>query len=297
MNNSIFKLRLIFTLIILIGITRAQNIPEPDIANGVYGKYELNSFDFWKASSNEPTPLVIYIHGGGFTSGSKEKVSHKMVSELLSHGISVMSINYRLSPEAIFPEHYMDCARAIQYMRFHAAEFNLNPHKIAVTGSSAGGCTALWIGFHDDMADTSNPDVVLRETTRLTCMAVTEAQSTLQPEVIRELVGDIAFKHSFYKGGFFGLTPEEIKTDKAEQLIKQASPITYLTEDDPPVWAYYGRPKGEPDNVSDAIHHINFGLYLKEKMDNLGMECTIRDPENCKSKTDEMIKFLVDKLK
>ena len=144
----------------------------PDLANEKYGPHERNVLDLWKAKSDKPTPLVVFIHGGGFRGGSKEALSPALLDGLLAKGISVMAINYRLSPEVSFPAHYMDCARAIQFARSKAKEWNLDPKRVGATGGSAGAGTSLWIGFHDDMADPKNADPVLRQSTRLTCMAV-----------------------------------------------------------------------------------------------------------------------------
>src|SRR5438045_2067494 len=103
---------------------KAANLPTPDLSNVHYGPHERNVLDLWKAKSDKPTPLVVYIHGGGFAHGSKDGYN---AAPLLANGISVMAINYRLSPEVTFPAHYMDCARAIQYARAHAKEWNLDP--------------------------------------------------------------------------------------------------------------------------------------------------------------------------
>lgn len=279
-----------------VSFARGQDLRKPDLTNEKYGQHELNSFDFWRAESSAPTPLVIYIHGGGFTSGDKEKVPTKMVKNLLEKGISVMSINYRLTPEVVFPHHFLDCTRAIQYARYNAIKLNINPALIGASGSSAGACTALWIGFHDDMADVQNDDPVLRMSSRLSCIGITSGQTTLDPNVIKELIGELALKHSFMKGGFFGISSEEMKTSKAQELIKQASPVTYLTKDDPPVYAFYSVYE-TPKNVSEAIHHINFGNYLKEKMAELGIECTVRNPAEVKSSTNESVEFFVKHLK
>lgn len=265
---------------------------EPDIKDDSYGPYERNSFDFWSAKTDKPAPLYIFIHGGGFTSGSKEKISAVLVEYLLNRGISVMAINYRLSPKAIFPEHYMDCARAIQYARYKAAELNINPDKIAAGGSSAGACTALWIAFRNDMADAQNNDPVLKMSTRLSCVVSFSGQTTLVPDTIRKWIGNMAEGHSFMKGGFFGITPAEMKSEKGIALCIKASPITYLTKDDPPVWMYYSVTE-PPSNISEAIHHVNFGIKLKEQMDALGIESILRTPADTKSTTKEVTEFLI----
>src|SRR4029079_17913228 len=109
----------------------------PDIANEHYGPHERHVLDLWKAKSDTPTPLVVYIHGGGFRQGSKESINPALLTGLLDKGISVMAINYRFSPEVTFPSHYMDSARSIQYARSHAKEWNIDPKRVGATGGSA----------------------------------------------------------------------------------------------------------------------------------------------------------------
>lgn len=275
----------------------AQRIA-PDIANERYGPHERNVLDLWKAKSDKPAPLVVFIHGGGFRGGGKEGVSPGLVSGLTAKGVAVMAINYRLSPGVTFPAHYMDCARAIQYARLHAAEWNLDPKRIGATGGSAGAGTSLWIGFHDDMADPDNADPVLRQSTRLSCMAVTGAQSTYDPFVITEWVGEAAARHPALEG-FYGLKWDQYGTPAAREMFKKAAAITYLTKDDPPVYAFYTEPRGPlPPSArpGQGIHHINFGLKLKEQMDKLGIECTVRHADEGASSGQETLDFLVKHL-
>lgn len=270
----------------------------PDIANEHYGPHERHVLDLWKAKSDKPTPLLVFIHGGGFRAGSKESVSQGTVAGLLSKGVSVMAINYRFSPEVTFPAHYMDCARAIQYARLHAKEWNLDPKRVGASGGSAGAGTSLWIGFHDDMADPDNADPVLRESTRLSCMAVFGAQSTYDPFVIKEWVGEAAAKHPALEG-FYGLKPEQFDTPDARATFTKAAAITYLTKDDPPVYAFYGEPRGPlPADAKPGtgIHHINFGLKLKEQMDRLGIECIVRHADEKPNIGQEMQDFLTKHL-
>lgn len=286
-----FKILLSLFIILTCSLARGQELRKPDIVDASYGPYELNKFDLWKAESNKPTPLVVHIHGGGFTSGSKEKVPNKMVLSLLEEGISIMSINYRLTPDVVFPQHFMDCVRAIQFARYNAHQLNIDVTKIAASGSSAGACAALWIALNDDLADNQNIDPVLRMSSRLNCVAISSGQTTLDHRVIKEIIGEIALRHSFMKGNFFGLSTDSMNTHRAYHLFKLASPITYLSYDDPPVWASYSFIE-KPTSVSEAIHHINFGVLLKEKMDELGLECILRKPNDVKSITNDSVQFL-----
>ena len=272
--------------------------PAPDLADVKYGPHQRNVLDLWKAKADAPTPLVVFIHGGGFRGGSKEALSPALLDGLLANGISVMAINYRLSPEVTFPAHYLDCARAIQFARSRAKEWNLDPKRVGATGGSAGAGTSLWIGFHDDMADPASADPVLRESTRLTCMAVQGAQSSYDPRVIKEWVGEAAAKHPALEG-FYGLKPAERDTPKAHKLYEQASAINYLTKDDPPVYAFYSEARKLPADAKpgQGIHHVNFGLRLKEKMDGLGIECTVRHSDEGANPNKEMVEFFAKHLR
>lgn len=255
----------------------AQDKPAPDVKDEKYGPHERNVVDLWKAKSDAPTPLVIYIHGGGFRAGDKSSLSAPLLRGLLDAGISVAAINYRLSQQATYPAPFMDSARAVQFLRSKAKEWNLDPKRFGATGGSAGAGISLWLGFHDDLADPKAEDPVLRESTRLTCMAVNGAQSSYDPRFIKKVVGGRAHEHPAL-AQLYGLKPDELDTPKAHAMYEDAASINHLSKDDVPVIAFYNEPKGAlPADAKpgQGIHHINFGIALKEKMDALGIECTI----------------------
>jgi acetyl esterase len=270
--------------------------PVPDYSNVRYGSSPMNTFDFWKAPSTQPTPLVIRIHGGGLTSGSKSDVSTSMITSCLAKGISYMSINYRLTPEVIIPQHYMDAARAIQYIRLHAAEFNINPVLIGATGSSAGGLITHWLGYHNDLADPNNVDSVLRMSTRLQAIANWSAQTTIDKRDALAWVGPMVLQFTTYFGGsVFGLSADQMDTPSAYATFEMASPYNYVTADDPPTWMYYSY-VDTPQTSSEAIHHINFGRHLKMKLDSLGISNTLLDPSYSGSVTQSSVDFFVKYL-
>ena len=270
---------------------------KPALTNLRYGPHERNVLDLWKARSDRPTPLVVFIHGGGFHHGSKEQMPGEVLAGLLARGISVMAINYRLSPEVAFPAHYMDCARALQFARTKAREWNIDPARIGSTGGSAGAGTSFWLGFHDDLADPRNPDPVLRESTRLTCIAVWNAQSTYDPRTIKEWVGPSAAAAGPL-ADFFGVKAGESDTPRAHKIYEDSSAINYLTRDDPPVYAFYSEPRVIAPNArpGTGIHHVNFGLRLKERMDPLGIECVIRHRDQGADRDREMVEFFAKHL-
>jgi len=250
------------------------------MANVAYGPHERNALDFWKAKSAGPTPLLVHIHGGGFTHGDKTSISFELLELCLRKGISVATINYRYSTQAPFPAPYMDCVRAIQFVRAHAREWNLNPKLVAATGGSAGAGMSLWIGFHPDMADPASDDPVKRQSTRLTVLGVTSAQVSYDPHFIAKLIDDATSRHPALTT-LVGVKPEERESEKARELFRESAPINYLAADSPPTFMYYNIPMKPlpPSNLNEGIHNPRFGLYLKEKMDKLGIECVVHQNE------------------
>ncbi|NUN70974.1 MAG: alpha/beta hydrolase fold domain-containing protein, partial [Bacteroidetes bacterium] len=222
---------------------------------------------------------------------SKADISLSYVTALLAKGISVMSVNYRLSPEVIVPNHYLDCARAIQYARHNVAVFNIDPDRIGASGSSAGGLTAFWLNFHNDLADPANADSVLRQTSRLKGVACWSGQTTVDIRVAPVWVAPIVLDFtSYFKGTIFGMPPESLKTPAGYALQELASPAQHVTADDPPVWMYYSY-TAPPANSSEAIHHVGFGNGLKHLMDSLGLASSILTPAYTGSVTDSAVNF------
>ena len=93
-----------------------------------------------------PFPLVIMIHGGGWSSGSRENFT---APELVEDGFAVATIDYRLAPEFKFPAYIQDVKAAIRFLRSHAAQYQLNPDKVGLWGSSAGAHLAVLAGLSD----------------------------------------------------------------------------------------------------------------------------------------------------
>ncbi len=273
----------------------------PDVANISYGPHERNVIDLWKAPSDKPTPLVVHIHGGGFVAGDKSSVSKVLIDECRRRGISVASINYRYSTIAPYPAPMQDGARAVQFLRLHAREYNLDPRAVVCTGGSAGAGISLWIAFHDDMADPSASDPVARQSTRISSVGVNNGQTTYDPRTIAKLIGDeTAHIDALHK--LFGLKKgEDVLTSPAYfKLYEQGSAITYLTRDDPPAFLYYSNSNVPlpPPNTGIGIHHPRFGYFLKEKMDALGIECIVKTKDDytgnpAQQSTREMVEFFV----
>lgn len=266
----------------------APELPEPTLANVAYGTHERQVLDFYQAQSDKPCPLLFFVHGGGWVAGDKNMVGGML--KLLDAGISVVSINYRYSwqaqlagvkPPVRWP--LQDAARALQFVRSKAAEWNLDKERVAASGVSAGACASLWLAFHKDLADPRSADPVARESTRLWCAAVTAAQTSLDPQQLKEWT-----PNSRYGGHAFGyMDPTNLKsrdTRFAEFLadrelllpwIREYSPLEHVTAGDPPVFLLYADTPALGQPQKDPTHTANFGVKLQEKCRAAGVECLL----------------------
>ncbi|MEE2936395.1 MAG: alpha/beta hydrolase [Planctomycetota bacterium] len=290
----------VFSFIISPAIAQEKNAPfAPTHANVAYGPYSANVLDLWVAEGEGPRPLLVYIHGGGWIGGSKKRVRAN-VQPFLDEGISYASVEYRLTAVASLPAPVHDAARAIQFLRSKAKEWNLNPDRIALTGGSAGACTSMWILCHDDLADSQSADPVLRQSTRVTAAAVAGGQTSIDPKVIEPWLGENVLKHNMINRAVGEATIEDALKNYEEhrELYVQFSPFNHVSQDDPPLLMTYGNNMKLPsENAGHGIHHPVYGIKMKEKADGVGQEChlLIKGVSESEQYTSAN-QFLIDKL-
>jgi acetyl esterase/lipase len=284
-------------------------LPDPTEYDVAYGPHPKQVLHFWQASSESPTPLLFYIHGGGWMGGGRLSGLSTMLPQLLQRGISVVSVEYRFIPEATAdqvsppvrgPLH--DAARALQFVRSKAKAWNIDPARIAASGGSAGACSSLWLAFHPDMADPASSDPVARESTRLLCAAVSGAQTTLDPKQMKEWT-----PNSRYGGHAFGFAGDPARKlsqfdeflQKRETIlpwIAEYSPYALVTSDDPPVYLFYGAPPALGKEEKDPTHTSNFGVKLQEQCRAMGVDCELVYPNAPGVKHPTIEAYLMAKL-
>ncbi len=263
-----------------------ENNLAPTHADVAYGPHERHKFDLYLVESKTPTPLVLFIHGGGFRGGDKRSIGAGDVRSYHKEGWSVAALNYRFTDVVPAPGQYLDCARALQFIRHHAAQWNIDPKLIASTGGSAGAGTSMWLAFHDDLVEPNSDDPIKRESTRLACIAVSNGQSSYDPRFAEKAgIPRPNFERHVFFEPFYGIKVSEADTPEAYRRYEEAAPVTYLTKDDPPAMLNYSYANEEVTNNSSlglVVHHPKLGIALKKQMDKLGIECVVqyRDPES-----------------
>jgi arylformamidase len=246
----------------------------PTYSNISYGEYNHNVLDLWVATGTSPRPLLIYIHGGGWLAGNKEQIYQRIpISKWLQKGVSVASVDYRYSSEAILPAPVFDAARAIQFLRYKAKDFNINPLKVGLQGGSAGGCSALWILFHDDLADSLSSDPVARESSRIQGAIGQFPQTTIDPILLSEWIGEKAAIHPMIHKAVGAIDYDDLikNYNQYKPLIDEFSPINHVDQEDPPLFLTYPSEMTLPPSTSAAaIHHRMLGIKLIEKAEAIG---------------------------
>jgi arylformamidase len=277
----------------------ASSLPAATHANVSYGPDERNVLDFWQVKSDKPTPLLIFIHGGGWAGGAKSDVPAKLLDFMLAKGVSVASVNYRLTPKDTLPAPVHDAAGAVQFLRSKAGEWKLDPQRFGAYGISAGGTTSLWLAYHDDLADPRSTDPIAKLSTRLRVVVGLSPQPCLEPGIVRAWVGDEVLKHPMMARAVGAKKLDELKEPKPEwvKLLREFSPLTHVSKGDPPT--LISNPRVDPlpaPSAGSAIHHAVFGVKLKEKCDAASVTCVLRIEEKPNASVPTAEDFLLQHL-
>jgi acetyl esterase/lipase len=213
----------------------------------------------------KPMPVIVFIHGGAWRTGSKERCPAIPMS---GRGYAVLSIDYRLTDVATFPAQIYDCKGAIRWVRAHAKEYGLDPEKIGVWGNSAGGHLVALLGTSGGVKELEG-DVGdnLGFPSRVQAVADFCGPSSLR---IEDLKG--------HKNTEEGKTPEAVSKllggtiqEKAE-LARLASPAIHVTPDDPPFLIVHGE--------KDSTVPVQQARILAAALEKAGVETVLHiDPE------------------
>ena len=284
----------VITLLVLAAPGLAK--PAPTHGNVAYGPHEATVLDVWLAESDEPTPLVVFIHGGGFRGGSKNGVDVKTLTTLLDAGISFASVEYRFVQVKRLPAAHHDCARALQFLRSKADQWNFDKTRVGAYGGSAGAQLSMYLAFHDEMARPDADDPVCRESTRLTAVATAGGQATMDFDWWIRWLPEYPRPHRDLSEVFDSETDEERR-----RIVEEISALSLLSADDPPLFMTYGMAPDAavPTDPKRAqgwkVHHVIFGVKLRERMDELGIESDLKYP-GASSKYASVAAFFKSKL-
>jgi len=256
----------------------------------------------------------VYIHGGGFVGGDKDNArrSHN-VQKSLDRGVAFAAIHYRLihpqgsdmsDPQRTGLQNVLrDSARAVQYLRHHAAKYNLDPARVACYGGSAGAGTSIWLAFHDDLADPDNADPVLRESTRISAAGMLAGQFSYDltqwdAEFVKQ-GGDLAKVYGSTTPQYhrlFAMTPDDYEASDVRHDVDMRG---LITSGDAPVFALTNNPDEPVVDVGIYNHHPLHAQLIEVRCQQHGVEvqCLVpkvrqQDAKYLKEHPDALLEFL-----
>jgi acetyl esterase/lipase len=185
-----------------------------------------------KAEAKKPLPVVVWIHGGGWQGGNKNGGAGRLGSLVASGNYAGVSVGYRLTDKASWPAQIHDCKAAIRWIRANAKKYNFDPNKIGVWGSSAGGHLVAMLGTSGDVKEMEGDNGSPGQSSRVTCVVDFCGPSDFLA------FGKESPRMNDPKSPVGKLLGGAIR-DKVD-VAKSASPVTYVSKDDPPFLIMHG---------------------------------------------------------
>ena len=236
---------------------RVEEGPIPDVRvlrdlEYVPGGHERNKLDLYlpkqagrEGRTSDRLPLIIWVHGGAWRAGNKKNCP---ATRFLRKGYAVASINYRLSQHAIFPAQIKDCKAAVRWLRANSNRYGLDPKRIGVWGSSAGGHLVALLGTTGEVKE-FDKGRNLKVSSRV--QAVCDYFGPTDFSKISRFPSRI--RHDAPDSPESKLIGSPIQENK--KAAQRANPITYVTKDDPPFLIIHGdRDQSVPHNQSQLLY-------------------------------------------
>jgi len=188
-------------------------------------------------------PIVLYIHGGGWETGSrKDGFERRRLKPLMENSFTVATLDYRLAPTHKHPPQILDVKCAIKYLRANSRSLNIDPARIGLMGDSAGGHLAALAGL-------------------------TSTKDGLEGSSLGHVSSQVKAVATFY--GLFDVINVEADslavhavakafTDRASKV--QGSPVIYIDKDDPPFLIMHGK----EDRFVDVAQSVKLAIILKD---------------------------------
>ncbi|WP_153557436.1 alpha/beta hydrolase [Roseimaritima sediminicola] len=237
---------------------------EQGISYGVADDTDLK-LDLARPAGEGPFPAIVFIHGGGWCRGSRQAYSQQ-IRQAAERGYVAATISYRLMQvdeanketapaEPNFPAQIHDAKAAIRWLRANAQKYRVDPDRIGVTGGSAGGHLSLLVGLTDADCELEGESGHPEQSSRVQAVV-----NFFGPTEMASCHGGSSV--AWMLRAFMGGTPTEVP-----QTYETASPITYVSDDDPPVLTLHGD--------QDALVPVAQATKLDERMAAVGADHTL----------------------
>lgn len=199
-------------------------------------------------------PVIVCIHGGHWDAGGKERCP---AVTLVQDGYAVASIDYRLTRTAPFPAQIEDCKAAVRWIRANASTYRLDPDRIGVWGYSAGGHLAALLGTSGGVPELEGSGDNMQYSSQVQAVCVVAGPVDLLS------VANLGPKRMFAIEALLGGPLEKDKVNATA-----ASPIHYVSKDDPPFLIVHGE--------ADRVVPVEQGQHFYEELRKAGVNATLK---------------------
>ena len=236
---------------LLPSVALGQARVEKNVVIGMYSGLALVMDVYYPESPNGYG--IVHVSGSGWTrplAYDAPLLSESQVGifgqPLVDHGYTVFSINHRATPRFQFPAPLEDVQRAVRFIRSHAAEYGVDRERLGAVGGSSGGHLVALLGVLNGLGDPSDPDPVNQVSAKVQTVVARAAPSDLRATQTPPLTGMLALLMGALRSSAEGVA------------YVQASPITYVSRDDPPILLIHGDadeivPYNQSESFRDAL--------------------------------------------
>lgn len=232
---------------------------ERDLTYCTVDGIELKMDVYYPQSADGPLPVVIYVHGGGWRSGDKTRgAGVRDIPKLSRRGYLVVAVNYRLAPDFKFPAMIEDVKCAVRHLRANAVVYGVDSDHIGAWGGSAGGHLVSLLGLTDEHSGFEGVGGFSEQSSRV--------------QAVVDLFGPADLARLFDEASFGVLSQVFDATSREDEMIRLASPVTWVSADDPPFLILHGE--------KDALVPPSQSEILLERLTKVGVSATLIIVEN-----------------
>jgi len=275
--------------------------PAPTAADVSYGPHPHQLMDIYvPPTGTGPFPVVMWY--GSIWQPGKHVAG---LDRLWPAHVAVVSVETRTMTDGTedkvaTPVSYvlLDARRAIQFVRLHAMDYNLDPDRIATAGSSQAGLPALYVACAGEKADPNSSDPVERMSTKVTCVGAWRGgcASSIDPQVLQSWFPGVQWGAPAFGCSF----EDSLKNrDTLLPIICQWSPDKLITKNAPPIYFYNNWGLTKPDDITESnysVHAPAESLGFQKIAQSLGVTCYVDFPGHPAEKYKDMWDFLIEEL-
>lgn len=256
--------------------------PAPTYADISYGPNPHQLVDVYLPEGDGPFPVLLW-YGRLWEPG----VAVPPVKRMFQSGVAAVAVRTRVMKDGVADKIdppvsvcLLDARRALQYVRLHAADWKLDPDRVAVGGSSQGALSALYVACAGEKADLKSADPVERMSTKVSCAGAHRSQPSIDPRRMREWVPGVEWGAPAFGCSF----AESLKRrDELRPLIEKWSPENLLAKGCPPIFFENNWGLTRPDGVGEMdylVHSPRWALGFQKLALERGVPCYVQYPDH-----------------